>query len=215
MIKSFGCSFFYGSDLSDCPSGSIFDPSRLTWPAVIAQYKQIDYECFAKPGRGNLFILNSILEQTPNDNDLFLINWTWIDRYDYINNQNEKWTALRPAESNDLEKFYFQTLHSQYTDMLTNLGYIKLAIDFLVENQIKFVMTFMDYLLFENINPDWHNPGPITYLQNKIRPYLANFDGYNFLDWSKNNGYQISKNWHPLEQAHSAAAQFMINQCLV
>jgi hypothetical protein len=210
MIKSFGCSFFYGSDLGDCT----FQSSNLTWPALIAQHKNLDYCCYAKPGNGNLFILNSILEQTPGD-DLFLINWTWIDRYDYINSQDETWAALRPAEDNDLEKFYFRHLHSQYKDMLTNLGYIKLAIDYLNDNRIKFVMTYMDYLLFEPINPNWHNPGPVSYLQNKIRPHLVDFDGSNFLDWSKKSGYQVSKHWHPLEQAHAAAAQFILNQSLV
>lgn len=210
MIKSFGCSFFYGSDLSD----SQYKPSNLTWPALIAQHKNSEYCCYAKPGNGNLFILNSILEQ-PVANDLFLINWTWIDRCDYIDTQTETWDALRPAEDTELEKFYFKHLHSQYKDMLTNLGYIKLAIDYLQEKQIKFVMTYMDYLLFEPVNPNWHNPMPITYLQNKIRPHLVDFAGYNFLDWSKNNGYQVSKRWHPLDQAHAAAAQFMINQSLV
>lgn len=210
MIKSFGCSFFYGSDLSDCQ----LTPSNLTWPALLAQHKNTSYQCYAKPGAGNLFILNSILEQTASD-DLFLINWTWIDRCDYIDAQTESWQALRPAEDTDLEKFYFRTLHSQYKDMLTNLGYIKLAIDYLLDNNIKFTMTYMDYLLFETVNPNWHNPGAVTYLQNKIRPYLKDFDGHNFLDWSKNNGYQVSKRWHPLEQAHALAAQFMLDQSLV
>jgi hypothetical protein len=210
MIKSFGCSLFYGSDLSDCTR----KPSNLTWPALIAQHRGLEYKCYAQPGRGNLFILNSILEQTPMD-DLFLINWTWIDRCDYINVVDESWNSLRPAEDTDLEKFYFRHLHSQYKDMLTNLGYIKLAIDYLLDNKIKFIMTYMDYLLFDPVTPSWHNPGPVTYLQNSIKPHLVNFNGDNFLDWSKNNGHQISKNWHPLETAHAAAAKYFLHQCLV
>lgn len=210
MIKSFGCSFLYGTDLLDCKN----QPSNLTWPALIAQHKQSAYRCYASPGIGNLHILNSILEQTGGD-DTFLINWTWIDRYDYIDCQTERWEVLRPAESDNLSTFYFRYLHSQYRDMLTNLGYIKMAIDYLVTTKIKFVMTYMDYLLFETINPNWKNPAPIVYLQNAIRPYLIDFEGKNFLEWAKNNGHQISEYWHPLESAHEAAAQYLLHQRLV
>lgn len=209
MVKSFGCSFFYGADLSDARD----HPSRLTWPSLIAKYKNFDYQVYAKAGCGNLRILNSILEQTSND-DLFLINWTWIDRCDYIDNQTECWETLRPAEDTKLEKFYYRNLHSQYKDVLTNLGYIKLALDYLLDNRIKFIMTYMDYLLFEHIDPNWHHCGPVTYLQNKIRPYLVDFNGKNFLDWAESNNYKISKDLHPLEEAHLAAAQYMISQHL-
>lgn len=214
MIKSFGCSFFYGSELSDCPGNSIFDPSQLTWPALVAKHKQIEYQCYARPGKGNLFIANRIMEQPPSD-DIFLINWTWIDRFDYVNAANELWEVLRPGESGDLEKFYFRHLHSEYRDVLTNLGYIKLALDYLLDNKIKFVMTYMDYLLFTPMTLPMHQPSPVNYLQKQIKPYVTDFSGKNFLDWAKDNNYHISSKLHPLEEAHLGASQYMIENQII
>jgi phospholipase/lecithinase/hemolysin len=32
----------------------------------------------------------------------------------------------------------------------------------------------------------------------------------NFLDWSRKHNYAISENWHPLEQAHQLAADYLL-----
>ena len=85
-LKSFGCSFIYGSDLADASinPGNLI-PSNHTWPAHLARLQNRDYECYAKPGSGNLQILEKILTQASDKDkhDLFVIGWTWIDRFDY------------------------------------------------------------------------------------------------------------------------------------
>ena len=66
-LKSFGCSFIYGTDLADDGRGFIAaTPSRLTWPALLAQNLDYSYECYARPGCGNLRILEKILNQADN-----------------------------------------------------------------------------------------------------------------------------------------------------
>ena len=70
-------------------------------------------------------------------------------------------------------------------------------------------MTYMDDLLFETVNPKWHPPDAVAYLQQLVRSHLHDFAGQNFLDWSRSNRFEVSAAWHPLEQAHAAAAELM------
>jgi hypothetical protein len=56
----------------------------------------------------------------------------------------------------------------------------------------------------------WNINSGMIDLQDYIQPYINTFDGLTFLNWSQKNKYPVSKNWHPLEQAHQAAADYMI-----
>ena len=211
-IKSFGCSFIYGSDLSDqvnhdCPP---FAYSNLTWPALIAQNLGLDYECTACPGAGNLKILCDVISQASlDDPSVFLINWTWIDRFDFVTDQ-EQWSTLLPSDDNEVSNTYYKHLHSQIRDMITSVYAVNTAIDFMRERQIHFVMTYMDHTMLEHIDPNWHDPKYVSAIQSKIKNSLIDFDGNNFLDWSRDRGFAISENWHPLEDAHQAAADLMM-----
>ena len=69
-------------------------------------------------------------------------------------------------------------------------------------------MTFMDDFLLES---KW--PGDrlgISYLQDQVAPHLTTFEGSNFLEWSRKNKFPESKLWHPLEDAHKAAGEYML-----
>jgi hypothetical protein len=65
----------------------------------------------------------------------------------------------------------------------------------------------MDELLFDQ---QWNTSPAVLALQSYIKPYLTTFDGKTFLDWSRQHGYPESAQWHPLEQAHRAAANYII-----
>jgi hypothetical protein len=207
QIKSFGCSFIYGSDLADDARGREgAPPSQLTWPALLAHEKNWNYKCHALPGRGNSFILDQVLQQAAQDDSaVFVIGWTWIDRYDYID-ASEVWQTLLPSQRSAQAHLYFKELHSQYLDKLKTLVYVKTAIDVLRQKNIPFVMTYMDELLLEK---EWHTTPAIAYLQDYVEPHLTTFDGDTFLVWSQDQGYKISGDGHPLETAHAAAAQYM------
>lgn len=201
-VKGFGCSFIYGSDL---------DPDDITWPAILAQKFDLDYQCLAQPGIGNLQILESILAESTNDS-IFIISWTWIDRFGFININDEQWHTLRPALDHPYADYYYRHLHSQYWDMLTNLIYVKSALDHLLSQGVPFIMTAMDHLLFETVQPGWHDPRAVTVLQDCVRPWILDFDGKNFLDWSREHGHAISETWHPLATAHRQAAEHLKSQ---
>lgn len=207
-IKSFGCSFIFGSDLRDCD----LDPpwpkgSKSTWPALLAQKLNATYECHAWPGTGNLRIAESVLKQiSMTDQSFFLIGWTWIDRFDYVGLANNQWSTILPSDVDPQSELYYKHLHSEYRDKLTNLINIRLVIEQLQSAQIPFLMTYLDKLLFDQ---RWHVNPAIIKLQNEIKPYMTLFNGQTFLEWSRSHGYAESQLWHPLEEAHEAAADYM------
>jgi hypothetical protein len=210
MLKSFGCSFIFGTDLrDDGRTGTYATPSNLTWPALLAKNTGLDYVCYARPGSGNLRILERVLSHAASgEKDLFVIGWTWIDRFDYTDTQ-DSWNTILPIDDSTLGKTYYKDLHSQYRDKLTTLIHIRTAIDVLNRNQIPFIMTFMDDLIFES---QWHTTPAVTSLQEFIRPYMTKFEGKNFLDWTRAHNYEISPTLHPLETAHAEAAKLMIKE---
>ena len=216
-LKSFGCSFIFGSDLSDAASvkGSVVTPSQNTWPAHLARHLGHNYICYARPGAGNLQIAECILNQIVDSNagDLFVVSWTWIDRFDYIDIHDPwhlgPWTTIMPVDSTKLAKTYYQTLHSEYRDKLTTLMSIRLVIDTLKQKGIEFVMTYMDDLIFDQ---RWHTSPAVLSLQEYIKPHMTTFDNQTFLEWSRSNNYTISTASHPLETAHCAAADYVIKR---
>jgi hypothetical protein len=212
-LKSFGCSFIFGSELADDGrNGPYATASQLTWPAHLARALGRNYECYARAGSGNLQIMEQVLQQATNSNseDFFVVGWTWIDRFDYYDvadtRRQRPWKTIMPIDTTNIAQTYYKYLHSEYRDKLTNLVYVKTAIDALKQRHIPFVMTYMDRLLFDQ---QWHVSSATTQLQQQIINDMTTFEGGNFLDWSRHNKYPVSDLWHPLEQAHEAAAAYM------
>lgn len=199
-LRSFGCSFTYGTDLPDC---------NQTWPALISKQLDLDYSCHAWPGSGNLRILENIINHIDDSEpSIFVINWTWIDRFDYTTT-DDAWQTILPSDTAPLSTSYYKNLHSQYRDKLTTLLHIDSAINLLSQTKIPFVMTCIDDLIFET---KWHTSNTVLKLQERVQPYLLNFNGQNFLDWANSNNYPVSKTLHPLTQAHASAADLMLDQ---
>ena len=214
-LKSFGCSFVFGTDLADANDGAtqlLIQPSNNTWPARIAQHLGYDYECFAWAGLGNLQILERVLGQANTEPAVFVVNWTWIDRFDHIQAHDNSWTTIRPTCTTAQSEYYYRHFHSQYQDKLTTLIMIKLAIDTLQQHGHQIVMSYMDDLIFET---EWHVSPAVAELQDYIRPYMTTFEGKTFLQWCQQHGYRINARMHPLEPAHAAAADYLINQGLL
>ena len=213
-LKSFGCSFIFGSDLAD--DGRHLKqatPSKLTWPALLAQSQGHDYVCYARPGAGNLQILERLLSQLYQDSSgVFVVGWTWIDRFDYNRDKTHKWHTIMPIDTDARAVEYYRDLHSEFRDKLTTLINIKTAIDALKEKNCPFIMTYMDELMFDT---QWHTTPSMLLLQNYIKPYMTKFDGLTFLEWSKKNQFEISPTLHPLEPAHQAGFELIQSYNLV
>lgn len=214
-LKSFGCSFIFGSELSDDGrNGRYATGSRLTWPAHVARHLGYDYLTYARPGSGNLQIAERVLSQlATNEQALFVIGWTYIDRFDYVNINNPTkwpglpWSTLLPVDVTDPAKTYYRDLHSEIRDKLTTLMSIRVVIDTLKQKNCPFIMTYMDDLMLDQ---QWNTTPAVTDLQNYIRPHMTTFEGLNFQQWSKKNGHPITAIGHPLESAHAAAGELII-----
>lgn len=210
-IRAFGDSFLYGSDLSDCPDDSLIDPSNLTWPALIAHDLGLAYKCHAKPGIGNGWIAQQVLTYA-DTNSLNVINWTWIDRWDYYNIINKKWQTARPTgtEGDAYANLWYKHFQSELMDKWQNLNIVYSTISYLKQHNIPYVLHLMDELLLDVTH---HAPPYITKLQDDIRDELLRFPyETTFLTWSKLNDFEISDNLHPLEEAHRAAANLLIEE---
>lgn len=215
ILKSFGCSFIFGTDLSDDGRYHRYATgSRQSWPALIAKHFRYEYQTFARPGSGNLQILERLLCQIkPDDPGIYVIGWTYMDRFDYVDPElatpwpGTKWRTLMPIDEHAVAHTYYRTLHSEYSDKLRSLIYVHTAIDCLIKNRCRFIMTHADPLLFCDA---WHTTGGTASLAADIRPYVKDFSGETFLQWSRTKQFEISKADHPLEQAHRAAADLIL-----
>lgn len=208
-LKSFGCSFVYGSDLDPAATAG-FRASEHTWPAVLAQRLGWQYQCHARPGIGNLQIFDSVLRELHSDPDsVFVIAWTWIDRHDFHSGGQSQWSTIRPTTESDLARTYYRDLHSQYRDQLQSLIVMSAACDLLRGSGRPFVITAMDDLLWET---NWRQNQHFCLLQQQVRHCVTDFQGNNFLTWSQQQGHAISHNLHPLHDAHQAAADFLLEK---
>lgn len=217
-LKSFGCSFVFGTDLHDDGRNGLYATgSKFTFPALIAQAQGIEYMTYSRPGASNLETLARLYaEIATGEPAIYMINWTYIDRFGYTNESiaTKKirwnpmgWTSIMPVDTSDTAQWYYRDIHSQLRDKFETLNCIKSAIDAIRASGAQFVMTWIDPLIWETA---WHCPPAVAWLQDQIRPWLSDFAGMGFLDWSQANGFEISDTKHPLEKAHRAAADLLL-----
>lgn len=187
--------------------------SKLTWPALLAKQYSLDYHCHARPGAGNLQVLETLLcEIDDPDNTVALINWTWIDRFSFILEQEKNpwnprgWCTLLPGQRDNRSENYYHHLHSQFRDKLETLMCMKIAIDYLRAQGMRFLMTYTDELVLES---EWHTSPAISRLQDYVRPYLTDFDSTSYWRWIERSRFRLSDRWHPLEEAHERAADLI------
>lgn len=186
---------------------------HFLWPALLAKHKGWNYKCYARPGSGNLCIAESVLNQIVEIKpSVFVIGWTWIDRFDYNHRATDKWATLMPVDRTSEANFYYKNLHSQYRDKLTSLIHINTVIQALKASGHSYIMTYMDSLLFET---QWHHSPTVSQLQANIKDSMTLFEDQTFLEWSRSRGFEISAAWHPLEAAHQSAFELISSMNLV
>lgn len=220
-IVSFGDSFVFGSELADNSDG------RRGWIGQAARRLDVDYETLSVPGCGNENIARQILtyfSQHTADDTLAVINWTWGARWDFYISGIETWTTLGltcvPSRlapmvgSHEAEKildFYKRYPgNSTLWDKWRTLQTIYMTQQFMRSLGVISIQTYMDYEMWDTT---WHAPDYIRTLQQLTQPELTNFEGRNFLDWSRDHGYRVTEpGLHPLEAAHAAAADLWVDR---
>ena len=206
-VVAFGDSFTRGDELSDCPD---YHKSELagrystnTWPALIAKNIDTEYDCKALGGKGNRWISFQLFKNLSKLQDcLVIINWSWFERFDYFAINKKIWKTVHPQHDNHLSHFFFKHIDSEVWNTHQNLQQIHSTICLLQQNNIDFIMTCIDPMLYydRKKNEVFHN---------QILHYIINFWGYNFLEWAKHKGFSIGPGGHPLEKAHVEAANYI------
>lgn len=206
-LKSFGCSLIFGTDLADDGrNGPKATASQHTWPALLAKKLNRQYHCYARPGSGNLQILDTLLSHIDDSDTLYVVGWTYSDRSDY--RERNCWTTLLPHENTQLARTYFAELQDNYSDQLSALTYIQTAVAMLGTR--KYIMICQDRSVLAN------SGAPSTQaLLASVQAQICTFDGASFIDWAHDNKYPISATKHPLEAAHLAAAEYALDHFLV
>jgi hypothetical protein len=204
-IISIGDSFLAGSELKN---------SKDTWPGLFAEYHGLDYQCLARPGHTSQFVLRTLFEAlSEQTNDcLFVIHWPSAMRFEYVDRSSDVWIQINPnailhgnAESNDVQKIYYQHVNSLLGDKWNNLLLIYTAIQAIRQTSHRFVMTTVDDFLFAT---DFHNPKYVQFLQQQCKNQVHWFDNLTFLQWTKHNNFACGPGGHPLETAHRAAFEY-------
>ena len=202
-IQTFGDSFLYGSELSDCKDFEFgVGYSQLTWPALAAKKLKLDYNCWAEGGSGNQSIAFKVFRYA-RPGALNIINWSWIDRFDH-NFTRVGWPKTIRPDNSELATFYYKNIHSEYDDKVRNLTIAYSVLSYLKNNNMPFIMTYMDHLMVDDASS-------ISHIRDEIVDNLQTFpNNQTFLEWSRANGYPESGNWHPLEEAHEKAAEYWL-----
>lgn len=220
-IVSFGDSFVYGTELLDNDDGS------KSWVAQAASRLSCEYVTQSVPGCGNDHIARQIYSWFSNnrsEDTLAVINWTWMNRWDFYIVEHETWITLGPTcvpqklkdlvdrtDAEDMIDFYRSRANSSILwNKFRNLQTIYAVQSYLKQKNITAVQTYMDYALFSK---QWHAPDYVQVLQDLIQPELQLFQGKNFVDWSHSCGFAVTDTGqHPLEDAHHAACELWVDQ---
>lgn len=189
--------------------------SRNTWPALLAKEKNLDYRCFAEAGCSNQSIVRQFFTYLPNitEKDTVVINWTWIDRWDFhIDNVSveHQWITIRPSDNDDEYKeyqdIYFKYIHGELWTKYETLKLMLLVQSTLDKLNINYITTTIDPLVFDT---NFHTQEYIKTLQHLVKDKFIWFEGLSFYEWAKHNNYKISDKWHPLEEAHEKAFEYI------
>lgn len=187
--------------------------SQLTWPALLSRSLGLQYKCYAWPGRGNFFIASQVLDQLArNESALYVINWTWIDRHDFISTdpKGDPWKTLMPGKkAHEHADFYYRNLHSELRDKISCLQLIKLVTLELLASGQPFIMTYMDDLIFDQ---RWHVTPGMQKQQAFVEPLmlhweLENHDPMNWSGWAAQQGHEVSEYYHLLASGHELVFQ--------
>jgi len=217
-VIAIGDSFTRGDELADCPDDRSLKKnySEMTWPALIAKSLNAKYILNAVGGKGNQWISWQVAAHIHSHGTVdcfYIINWSWFERFDYVDIDTEEWLTTHPRHENKLDHYFYRNLDSELWNLHRNLQQIHSTIALLKQFNINFIMTCNDTLYKTDICstrntrsiPGWKRVIDVLDISSEI----TMFDNMTFLEWSRHNGFVLGPDGHPLEDAHIAAAKYM------
>lgn len=210
-IFAFGDSFTRGDELTDC----LETHSNHTWPALCARELGMLYYCMAVGSIGNQSIAARVISEYSSsrfkNRNFYVINWSWIERFDYLDQESNHWKTIYPRHEGKLSHFFYKHIDNHTWNLIRNLQIIHSTIKFLESQNCDFFMTCLDDSLFGK-EYSLEHAATISTLQSLIRPYINTIEGKNFYTWSLEKGFPIGSQGHPLEEAHQSAASHWIEK---
>jgi len=217
QVIAIGDSFTRGDELADCPQDHS-EWSSHTWPALIASDLNCEYDCAAIGGKGNQWIswqTAIYIHEYRSVNPLFIVNWSWFERFDYVDIDDNLWSTTHPRHEDKLDHYFYRNLDSELWNVHRNLQQIHSTVALLRQHNIDFIMTCLDPLYNLNFASDrdsqcsWIKGLRKATSSLAVSREITHFDNSSFLDWSRHSGFQCGPNGHPLEAAHAAAAKYI------
>lgn len=156
-LVTFGCSYPYGHGLPDCFDkknlGYGIEPSKFSFPELIAQHCNFENVNLSRPGISNKGIIHKLQKFTFQKGDICLLAWTHIDRSSFITEDNDI-KFIGPWQKDKLSMNYYKHFFDHY-DNLWNLSlYINYA-NLYLKNKGVIVINIQGY--DAGITIDWES----------------------------------------------------------
>lgn len=200
-LVAFGCSFTYGTAL---PDATDVNPSKLAWPALVAEKMNMAHVNAGVPGASNDLILHNIINfENFNKGDHVIVVWTFMHRallFDDTGNTNSimpNRIMLSKANGNpEWEQFY--KVHGDYDLYIRTLKNMHHAMCYLSSKEIRMTNLSIDL---------WQLPW-----KNVQTNYKKNMDvDVTFIDVKKSKVDTGSDGLHPGVQTHMKLADIIHN----
>ena len=208
-VYTFGDSFTFGHELSDCLTNVEHSPSEKSYGALVAKHLNFVYECHAMGAYANNAIsrrLINVIDEI-DESDIVLIMWTYPERHEFM--LVEFGLRSLPVSDNMVfAKEYFHSVDMEEHTILYNASKeIYIAQQLLTNKRIKFVfmssMTNLSSAVKHNTNLLFNK------IDNSNWLFLENNAGFN--DWAKQT-LNLKFNGHPPDMAHSVLSTRIIEK---
>jgi len=199
-IVTAGCSFTYGYGLED--------PSKQSWPAVLAERLGCDLTNLAVPGAGNTYIANSIIDNhvVDPDCDLVVIGWSFFSRMDLCHHNGKIMHLSHNSRNNKdlVAMLYGNYMHLPYA-YKKYLNTVLLMQGWLESKKI-------DYMMFDAISGNHDS----VFLEDDLtRGLTKNIDRQRFIGFGVKNLDNMTDpahrlpDGHPDHRAHARMAEIL------
>jgi hypothetical protein len=210
QVFSFGDSFTYGHDLSDCSTKPYPTPSNLSYGALVANGLSAEYHCHAVGSYANNAISRRIIEALPTltHNVMVLVMWTFTIRHELLLEGDAGWWSLTPQGTMPIEKEYFK-----YIDMAPHYHIGKSLKEIYISQQLLTAASIPHIFVSSGTDLSQEIQSQENLLSTKLN--LDNWifldNGFGFVDWAK-HVLNIQFDGHPPDIAHQALAKKILDK---
>jgi len=225
-----GCSYFWGQELKNRDS---------RFAKIISNSFNANLHDISMPGNCNQLICTDTIdkvldlmhnEKIPAEKIFVIINWSFLDRIGYYNQNTDKIITVMPYDlKKDLSEHFYTWYIRKWYDDHGKLDYVKYSAfnfifylqSFLISNKIKYIFAFADETVhdFLKLKKDYacelnfkSRTPHRTSIENILKTIDTNYFYLNLnISLYKKLGFKFGPNFHPLEDSHAHFAEELID----